>query len=58
MSGAGAALLGLGYLLGNFLGGVAAQIAYFDGLAYLTIAFAAAGMLPLGVLLLARRGSF
>ena len=51
-------VLGLGYLLGNLLGGVAAQIAYFDGLAYLTIALAAVGMLSLGVLLSARRGRF
>ena len=48
-------VLGLGYLLGNFLGGVAAQMAYFDGLAYLTIALAAVGMLSLGVLISAER---
>lgn len=46
---------GLVYLLGNLLGGVAAQAAYFDGLAYLTIVLAAARMLSLGVLLLLRR---
>jgi MFS family permease len=51
-------VLGLGYLLGNLLGGVAAQMAYFDGLAYLTIALAAVGMLSLGVLLSARRGGY
>ena len=51
-------VLGLGYLLGNLLGGVAAQMAYFDGLAYLTIALAAVGMLSLGVLLSARRGDY
>jgi len=48
-------VLGLGYLLGNFLGGVAAQAAYFDGLAYLTMILAAVGMLSLGVLVLAQR---
>ena len=49
-------VLGLGYLLGNFLGGVAAQAAYFDGLAYLTMVLAVVGMLSLGALLLAQRG--
>jgi MFS family permease len=48
-------VLGLGYLLGNFLGGVAAQAAYFDGLAYLTMILAAVGIVSLGVLLLAQR---
>ncbi len=48
-------MLGLGYLLGNFLGGVAAHAAYFDGLVYLTMTLAAVGMIPLGVLLLAQR---
>jgi MFS family permease len=48
-------VLGLGYLVGNALGGVAAQEAYFDGLAYLTMILATVGMLSLGVLLLAQR---
>jgi predicted MFS family arabinose efflux permease len=48
-------VLGLGYLLGNLLGGVAAQAAYFDGLAYLTMILAAVGIVSLGVLLLAQR---
>ncbi len=48
-------VLGLGYLLGNILGGFAAQAAYFDGLAYLTMILAGGGMLSLSVLLLSKR---
>ncbi len=44
-------ILGLGYFLGNALGAVAAQFAYFDGLALLTVVLAALAMLSIGLLL-------
>jgi MFS family permease len=47
-------ILGAGYLLGNGLGGVVAQVAYFDGMVYLTILLAAVGMVFVA-LLMARR---
>jgi MFS family permease len=43
-------ILGVGYFLGNVLGAVAAQVAYFDGLAYLTVLLAAVAMLAVGAL--------
>jgi MFS family permease len=43
-------ILGLGYFLGNVLGAVAAQVAYFDGLASLTVLLAAVAMLSVGAL--------
>jgi MFS family permease len=44
-------ILGIGYLLGNFLGGIFAQVAYFDGLALLTVIFVLIGMVSIGSLL-------
>jgi MFS family permease len=49
-------ILGLGYFLGNVLGAVAAQVAYFDGLAALTVLLAAVAMLAVGALWLRQRG--
>ncbi|GAC1358012.1 MAG: hypothetical protein NVSMB38_40850 [Ktedonobacteraceae bacterium] len=43
-------ILGIGYLLGNLLGSIFAQIAYFDGLALLTVLFVLIGMVSLGSL--------
>ncbi len=50
-------ILGVGYLLGNGLGGIFAQAAYFDGLAYLTIGLATIAMLFVALLLLRRSPS-
>jgi len=48
-------ILGIGYLLGNLLGGIFAQIAYFDGLALLTVLFVLIGMVSLGSLCIVQR---
>ncbi len=45
-------ILGVGYLLGNVLGGLFAQWLYFDGLALLTSIFAVIGILSIASLLL------
>lgn len=44
-------VLGLGYLLGNVLGGVFAAWLAFDGLAILTIVFAVVGMASVVVMI-------
>lgn len=43
-------VLGLGYLLGNVVGGVFAQWAAFDGMALFTIVLAAIGLLSVGTI--------
>jgi Arabinose efflux permease len=48
-------ILGIGNLLGNVLGGIFAQIAYFDGLALLTIIFVLIGMASITSLLVIQR---
>ena len=44
-------ILGAGYLLGNLLGAVAAQVLSFDGLAYLTVLLDTIAVVSIGVLL-------
>jgi len=49
-------ILGAGQLIGNMLGGVFAQVAYFDGLASLTILLAVVAMgVVTGLLVTERR---
>jgi MFS family permease len=48
-------ILGVGQLIGNVLGGIAAQVAYFDGLAYLTILLAVVALAAVTLLLVAER---
>ena len=50
-------MLGVGQLAGAALGGVFAQFAYFDGLAYLTIMLASAAMGAVALSMLVQRGS-
>ncbi len=44
-------ILGVGQLIGNVLGGIAAQAAYFDGLAYLTILLAVVALAAVSALM-------
>lgn len=48
-------MLGVGQLIGTGLGGLFAQFAYFDGLAYLTIILASTGMGAIALSLLVQR---
>jgi hypothetical protein len=48
-------ILGIGYLLGNLLGGIFAQIGYFDGLALVTVLLVGIGMASIGSLLIMQR---
>lgn len=50
-------MLGIGQLVGTGLGGLFAQIAYFDGLVYLTIILASTAMGAVALSLLAQRAS-
>jgi len=48
-------MLGIGQLIGAGLGGLFAQLAYFDGLAYLTVILASIAMGGLAVSMLVQR---
>ena len=48
-------MLGIGQLVGSGLGGLFAQVAYFDGLAYLTIILASIGTGGVALSLLVQR---
>lgn len=48
-------MLGIGQLIGAVLGGLFAQFAYFDGLAYLTVLLAFTALGPLVVTMMVRR---
>jgi len=48
-------ILGVGQLIGNVLGGVFAQVAYFDGLASLTILLAVVAIGAVMLLLVTER---
>ena len=48
-------ILGAGQFIGNSLGGIFAQVAYFDGLVILTMLLCAVGMLAIAALILTQR---